>query len=215
MAYQPKVTAAQKKRALSILQVLKKLFPEAGTALTYRTPWELMVAVQLSAQSTDKKINEITVKLFKKYRKLEDYVSAPPRQFEKDIFQSGFYRQKTKNILAAAKKVKKEFGGKLPRTMDEMITLPGVARKTANVVLSNAFGVNEGIAVDTHVIRLSNQLGLTEHRDPTKIERDLMTLYPQQDWPKVSDGLILYGRQYSAARKKDHRDEPLAKYYVS
>lgn len=210
-----KATTAQKKRAASILRVLKKLFPRSGTALSYRTPWELMVSVQLSAQSTDKKINEITEKLFKKYRKLDDYVKAKPREFEKDIFQSGFYRQKTKNILAAAKKVKKEFGGKLPRTMDEILTLPGVARKTANVVLSNAFGVNEGVAVDTHVIRLSNQLGLTKQKDPAKIERDLMALFSKKDWPKVSDGLILYGRRYSAARKKDHDDEPLAKYYVS
>ena len=212
--YEPNVTVSQKRRAAVILVIIKKLFPGAGTALTHRTSWELMVAVQLSAQSTDKKINEITQGLFKKYRTLDDYVKARPGDFEKDIFQSGFYRQKTKNILAAAKKVKKEFGGKLPQTMNELLTLPGVARKTANVVLSNAFGVNEGIAVDTHVIRLSGQLGLTKQKNPVNIEQDLMALFPRKDWARVSNGLIMYGRQYSPARKKDHSDEPLKKYYV-
>lgn len=214
MPYEPKVTTAQMRRATAIMRVLKKLFPDAHTALRYRTPWELMVAVQLSAQSTDKKINEITQKLFKKYRKLDDYVNAKPRVFEKDIFQSGFYRQKAKNILGAAKMVKEDFGGKLPKTMEQLLMLPGVARKTANVVLSNAFGISEGIAVDTHVIRLSNQLGLTKQKDPVKIERDLMALFSKKDWPWVSNGLILYGRRYSPARKKDHREEPLERFYV-
>ena len=214
MPYEPRGTPAQKKRAASIMKVLKRLFPDVHTALRYRTPWELMVAVQLSAQSTDKKINEITKTLFKKYRKLDDYVNAKPSEFEQDIFQSGFYRQKTKNILAAAKKIQKDFGGKVPKTMEELLTLPGVARKTANVVLSNAFGINVGIAVDTHVIRLAKQLGLTKHADPVKIERDLMALYPEKDWPWASNGLILYGRQYSPARKKDHAGEPLEQFYV-
>lgn len=214
MPYEPKVTAVQIKRATAVLRVLKKLFPDAGTALSFRTPWELMVSVQLSAQCTDKKVNEVTKKLFKKYRKLDDYVNAKPRVFEKDIFQTGFYKNKTKNILAAAKKVKKDFGGKLPRTMQELLSIPGVARKTANVVLGNAFGVSEGLAVDTHVKRLSNQLGLSKQHDPVKIEKDLMALYAKKEWPGISNRLIYYGRQYSPARKKDHSDEPLAKFYA-
>lgn len=215
MPYEAKVTTAQKRKARAILVALKKLFPDTGTALSYRTPWELMVSVQLSAQCTDKKVNEVTQKLFKKYRKLDDYVNAKPREFEKDIFQTGFYKNKTKNILAAAKMVKKDFGGKLPKTMKEMLTIPGVARKTANVVLGNAFGIHEGIAVDTHVKRLSNQFGLTKQKDPVKIEQDLMLLFPQAEWPGLSNRLIYYGRQYSPAQKKDRSDEPLATFYVS
>jgi endonuclease-3 len=215
MAYQSRPPAAQKRRAAAILRVLKKLFPDTGTALSFRTPWELMVAVQLSAQCTDKKVNEVTMKLFKKYRKLDDYVNAKPREFERDIYQTGFYKNKTKNILAAAKKVKNNFGGKLPKTMEALLTIPGVARKTANVVLANAYGVSEGIAVDTHVKRLSNQLGLTKQKDPNKIERDLMALYSQKEWRGLSNRLIYYGRQYSPAQKKDHSGEPLGKYYVS
>lgn len=215
MGYEPKPTAAQKRRAAAILRILKKLFPDTGTALKYRSPWELMVAVQLSAQCTDKKVNEVTKKLFKKYRKLDDYINAKQREFEKDIYQTGFYKNKTKNILAAAKKIKKDFGGRVPKTMDEMLTIPGVARKTANVVLGNAYGIREGIAVDTHVRRLSNQLGLTAHKDPVKIEKDLMVLFPRKEWAGVANRLIYYGRQYSPAYKKDHRGEPLEKHYVA
>jgi len=206
--------SARKKRAAAVLQVLKRLFPSAGMVLKYRTPWECMVAVQLSAQCTDKKVNEVTAKLFKKYRKLDDYVRAKPHEFEKDIRSTGFYRNKTRNILAAAKMVNKKYGGKLPRTMDEMLTIPGVARKTANVVLGNVYGVVEGIAVDTHVRRLSRQLGLTTQTDPGKIERDLVALYPKKEWFRLTYRLIEYGRKYSPAHKKDHSDEPLAKYYV-
>ena len=173
-----------------------------------------MVAVQLSAQCTDKKVNEVTAQLFKKYRSLDDYVRATPREFEKDIHSTGFYRNKTKNILAAAKMVKHEFGGTLPRTMEEMLTIPGVARKTANVVLGNVYGVVEGIAVDTHVRRLSKQLGLTRENDPKKIEQDLMALFPKKEWFRITYLLIEYGRNYSPAHKKNHADEPLAKFYV-
>ena len=205
---------AAKRRAASILRILKKLFPVAGIMLTYRTPWELMVAVQLSAQCTDKKVNEVTARLFKKYRSLDDYVNADPREFEKDIFQTGFYRNKTKNILAAARMVKEEFNGTLPRTMERMLTIPGVARKTANVVLGNAYGVVEGIAVDTHVGRLSRQLGLSVHSDPVKVERDLMGLFPKTEWLGLTYLLIEYGRKFSPARRRDHSGEPLARYYV-
>ena len=202
-----------KQRAAAINRMLKQLFPDAGMFLKFRTPWECMVAVQLSAQCTDKKVNEVTPKLFKKYRTLDAYVRAKPREFEKDIHSTGFYRNKTRNILAAAKMVKTKFGGKLPRTMTEMLTIPGVARKTANVVLGNVYGVVEGIAVDTHVRRLSIAWGLTKHNDPVKIERDLMAELPKKEWFAWTYRVIEYGRKFAPAHKKDHSDEPLAKYY--
>ncbi len=201
-------------RAQEILRILKKLFPDAGMVLKYRTPWECLVAVQLSAQCTDRQVNKVTAALFKKYRSLDDYVKAKPRQFEHDIYSTGFYRNKTRNILAAAKMVKKQFGGRVPRTMEEMLTIPGVARKTANVVLGNAYGVVEGIAVDTHVRRMALKLGLTTHTDPKKIEKDLMALFPKKEWFRLTYRLIEYGRNYSPAHKKDHSHEPLAAYYV-
>lgn len=204
----------QRKRAQNINRVLKQLFPKAGMMLKFRTPWECMVAVQLSAQCTDKKVNEVTATLFKKYRTLDDYVHAKPRAFERDIFQTGFYRNKTKNILAAAKMLQAMWGGRPPRTMAEMLAIPGVARKTANVVLGNVYGVVEGIAVDTHVRRLSRQWGLTRHNDPVKIERDLMALLPKKEWFAWTYRVIDYGRTYSPATKKDHSDEPLAKFYA-
>ncbi len=167
------------------------------------------MAVVLSAQCTDKKVNEVTEKLFKKYRKLDDYVRAKKSEFEKDIRPTGFYRNKTKSILSAAKVVKEKFGGKLPRTMAEMITIPGVGRKSANVILGNAYGIVEGIAVDTHVRRLSRLLGLTKHNDPVKIERDLMQIVPKNDWFKFTYLLIDYGRKYCSARSHDHANCPL------
>lgn len=197
----------------SILKILKKLYPNPKCALHYRTPWQLLVAVILSAQCTDKKVNEVTEKLFKKYKTLDDYVSAVPAEFERDIYSTGFYRAKAKNILAAAKAIKKEFGGKLPKTMGEIVTLPGVGRKTANVVLGELYGNTEGIAVDTHVIRLSRLLGLTKHTDATKIERDLLAIVPKKDWVRFSHSLILYGREYCSARKHDHVKCPLAQFY--
>jgi endonuclease-3 len=205
---------ALRRKARAINAKLKKLFPQAKMALRYKTPWECMVAVQLSAQCTDKKVNEVTVGLFKKYRKLEDYVKADARQFERDIKSTGFYRNKTKNILAAAKMVKEKWSGKLPRTMDQMLQIPGVARKTANIVLGQVYGVVDGIAVDTHVRRLCRQWGLTKEDDPEKIERDLMTLLPRSQWANWTYRVIEYGRQYSPAKKKDHNDEPLATYYI-
>lgn len=202
------------KKVKEILLVLKKLFPTAGMALKYHTPWECMVAVQLSAQCTDKKVNEVTTTLFKKYRTLDDYVKAKSVEFEKDIYATGFYKNKTKNILAAAKMVKEKFHGRLPRTMDEMLMIPGVARKTANVVLGNVHRVVEGIAVDTHVRRLCQQWGLTKQNDPVKIERELMEILPRTEWFGWTYRVIEYGRKYSPAHKKDHSGEPLAKYYV-
>jgi endonuclease-3 len=206
------MTTTQKKRALEILRKLKALFPDAGMMLRYSNNWELLVAVELSAQCTDKKVNEVTEKLFKKYRTLEDYADADPREFEKDIFQTGFYRNKTKNILAAAKMVKEKFGGKIPKTMAEILTIPGVARKTANVVLGNAYGVVEGIAVDTHVKRLVRLWGLSREENPEKIEKDLMALFPKEEWFDFTYLAIEYGRKYCTARVKDHSACPLFKY---
>jgi endonuclease-3 len=197
------------RRGQHIIKKLTRLFPDAGMMLAYRNEWELLVAVELSAQCTDKKVNEITPALFKRYPTLKDYIVANPREFEQMIFQSGFYRNKTKNILAAAKMLQEVFHGKLPRTMEEMMTLPGVARKTANVVLGNAHGIVEGIAVDTHVKRLSHMLGLSDETDPNKIEKDLMGIFQKKDWFRVTYLLIEYGRKYCTARKHDHAKCPL------
>lgn len=200
----------RKKLAAEIYTKLKELFPgEITTMLTYSTPWELLVSVILSAQCTDKKINEITPALFKRYKTLDDYLTADPREFEKYIFSSGFYKNKTKNILAAAHVVKEQFGGQIPKTMEEMLTIPGVARKTANVVLGNAHGIIVGIAVDTHVIRLSNVLLLSTNHDPVKIEKDLMEILPKEIWFDFTYHLITYGRKYCIAKKHDHEACPL------
>ncbi|MBU6415243.1 endonuclease III [Patescibacteria group bacterium] len=201
----------RKKKARRIIAALKKLFPKAHIALHFSNNWELLVAVELSAQCTDKKVNEVTEKLFKKYRSFDDYVRAKPKAFEQDIRSTGFYRNKTKNILAAAKMIQKKFNGKIPRTMEKILEIPGVARKTANVVLGNAYGVVEGIAVDTHVRRLSKLLGLTEHTDPVKIERDLMQIIPKKEWFHFTYRLIEYGRKYCPARPHNHVLCPLAK----
>lgn len=191
----------KKKRAKKVLGVLKRAYPRARIALRYSNNWELLVAVILSAQCTDKKVNEVTAKLFKKYRTLNDYAKADRGEFEKDIYQCGFYRAKAKNILTAARLVKSKFGGKLPKTMDEIMELPGVARKTANVVLGNAYGVSEGIAVDTHVRRISRRLGFTEEINPVTIEKDLMKLLPKEEWFKFTYRIIDHGRSICIAQK--------------
>ena len=196
-------------RGRVMLSRLKQLFPRAGMILRYKNNWELLVAVELSAQCTDKKVNEVTPALFARYRTLGDYVKADPREFERFIFQTGFYRNKTKNILAAAKMIQERFHGKVPKTMKEMIEIPGVARKTANVVLGNAYGVVEGIAVDTHVKRLAHVLDLSDEHDPNKIEKDLMEVFPRKDWFHATYLLIEYGRKYCPARKHDHAKCPL------
>lgn len=210
MSFSPSVVT-RKRRVRKIFRVLGRLFPDPKIMLTYGNNWELLVAVELSAQCTDKKVNEVTPVLFKKYRKLDDYVRANPREFEKDIHQCGFYRAKTKNILAAAKVVKQKFHGKLPKTMAEMVTIPGVGRKSANVILGNAYGVVEGIAVDTHVKRLARVLGLSHEKTPEKIERDLMAIIPKKDWFRATYLLIDYGRKYCPARPHKHELCPLTK----
>lgn len=199
----------KKKQVGIILEELKRLFPEAKIMLRYSSPWELLVAVMLSAQCTDKMVNIVTAKLFKKYKSLDDYINASPKEFERDIFSTGFYRAKTKHILTAAQIIKNKYKGELPHTMKEMIQLPGVGRKTANVVLGNIFGIVEGIAVDTHVIRITRLLGLTKQSDPEKIEKDLMKIVPQKEWPHFTYLLIEYGRKYCPAIKHDHANCPL------
>ena len=194
-------TADKKKtRARHIITVLNKTYPHAKIALRFSNPWELLVAVILSAQCTDKKVNEITPVLFKKYKTLGDYVHADKKEFETIIRSSGFYHAKAKHILTTAKLLKEKFAGRVPQTMEQILTLRGVARKTANVVLGNAYGVVEGIAVDTHVIRLSQRLGLSSHAQPEKIEKDLMKLIPKKNWLATTYLVIDHGRAICTAK---------------
>lgn len=199
----------RKQMAREISEKLKELFPHAKCILNYKNPFELLVAVILSAQCTDKKVNEVTKNLFKKYPTLKSYVEAKPEEFEKDIYSTGFYKNKTKSVLAAACAVQNAYDGKVPRTMQELLTLPGVARKTANVVLGNAYQVVEGIAIDTHMRRMSHVLGLSVEEDPNKIEQDLMKLLPQPEWFDFTYRMIEYGRTYCHAKKHDHANCPL------
>ncbi|MHB8840926.1 MAG: endonuclease III [Candidatus Aquicultor sp.] len=180
---------------------LKQEYPDAGIVLNYSNTLELLVSVILSAQCTDKKVNEVTATLFKKYRDVNDYANASLEEFEQDIRPTGFYRNKAKNIKGAAAMVIERFGGEVPSTMEELIQLPGVARKTANIVLGNAFDIVEGIAVDTHVKRLSNRLGLSANTDPEKIERDLMNTIPKDEWFKLTYLFIEHGRAVCDAKK--------------
>jgi endonuclease-3 len=212
-AQQPGNFEELKKRAGKMLEVLRKLYPEVRIALHYGSSWELLVAVVLSAQSTDKKINEVTAELFKKYRTLDDYINADIKKFEQDIKASGFYHNKAKNILASAKMIKERFAGKVPNTMQDLLTLPGVARKTANIVLGNAYGIIEGIAVDTHVRRFALKFDLTENTDPNRIEQDLMKLLPKKEWFNFTHRIQAYGREICPARKHDCRTHPLTKIY--
>jgi len=204
-----KVLARRRRNAAKAVLILKKLFPKIHIALNWNNPWQLLVAVILSAQCTDKKVNEVTRDLFKKYPTLDDYVNTTRKEFEKDIHSTGFYRNKAKNILATAKIIKDTYGGKVPRTMEELILLPGVARKTANVVLGSAYGISVGIAVDTHVRRLSRKLGFTIHSNPDKIEQDLMEIIPKKDWLDFNLRLVSYGRAYCPAKSHDHDSCPL------
>ena len=200
MAIKTKNLENRRERAKELIRELKKLFPNPKIALKYKTNWELLVAVILSAQCTDKKVNEVTQKLFKKYKTLDDYVNANQKEFEQDIRPTGFFRAKTKNILKTARIIKEKYNRRIPNTMEDLLTLAGVTRKTANVVLSNAFGIVDGIAVDTHVKRLTRRFGLTDETDPIKIERDLMEILPKKEWHNFSHRLIFYGREYCPAR---------------
>lgn len=192
-----------RERVAELLRVWPKIYPDAHTELTFSNPLELLIATILSAQCTDKRVNMVTPALFKKYRKAQDYAKAPASELENAIRSTGFYRNKTKSIRAATATIVEKFGGKVPSTMEELRELPGVGRKTANVVLGNAFGKNEGIVVDTHVGRLSQRLGLTKQKDPEKIEQDLMKLVPREHWTDWSHWLIWHGRRRCYARKPD------------
>jgi len=191
-----------------IAEILKRLGKEytgtPQTALRFSSPFELLVATILSAQTTDVQVNKVAETLFKKYRVIEDFANTKPEELAKDVASVNFYRNKAKNINNAAKMIIKSFGGRVPRTMQELVTLPGVARKTANIVLSSAFGINDGIAVDTHVRRLANRLGLTKYDDPVKIENDLMPITPQKEWGNLSHLLIFHGRKICQARNPNH-----------
>jgi endonuclease-3 len=189
-----------------IIRRLKGEYPELKTALKFNNPFELLVATVLSAQATDVHVNKVTENLFKKYKSLKDYANVPLEILLKDVSSINFYRTKAKNIHESAKMIIKNFNSKVPGTMEELITLPGVARKTANIILSSAYGINEGIAVDTHVKRLANRLGLTKNEDPVKIEKDLMEITPKSEWGNLSHLLIFHGRKICQAKKPNHKE---------
>jgi endonuclease-3 len=184
-----------------VLKALKQLYPHATCALKYSNPFQLVVATILSAQCTDKRVNLVTPVLFKKFKNAEDFAWAELQEIEELIRTTGFFRNKAKNIVGCARMLKEKYRGKVPQTMDELIHLPGVGRKTANVILAHAFGKNEGVCVDTHVGRLSRRIGFTHHENPVKVEQDLMQLALTQQWTSVSDLLIAHGRAVCDARK--------------
>lgn len=201
-----------------IIAVLNKEYKGIDIALNFSNVFELLVATILSAQCTDKRVNIVTSSLFKKYKTIEDYANADITCFEEDIKSTGFFRNKAKNIIATANIILKQYNGIVPKTMEELITLKGVARKTANIVLGSGYGISEGIAVDTHVIRLSNLIGLSKSSDPKKIEKDLMKIVPKKYWIKVSFLIQTLGRRVCKARKPDHDICPvkhLCKYYLT
>lgn len=196
----------QKQRALEILNLLKQLYPNATCSLTYDSPIQLLVATILSAQCTDERVNKVTPNLFVKFPDASSLAIADRKELEMLIRSTGFYRNKAKNIQGSCQKIVKEFDGKVPQEMEKLLSLPGVARKTANVVLAHGFGINQGVTVDTHVKRLSRRLGLTKENNPVKIERDLMKLLPQPDWENFSIRIIYHGRAICYARKPNCLD---------
>lgn len=197
----PEIYLVPKTRAQKIIELLQKEPPEAKIALRYTNPLELLIATILSAQATDAQINKITPNLFKKYKTAKDFEDADITELEQAIKSSGFYHNKAKNIRNCCKALVQKHNGQVPKTMTELVELPGVARKTANIVQQNAYGIIEGIAVDTHVRRLSQRLGLSESDNPEKIERDLMQLVPKNNWAKITDLLIFHGRSICIAKK--------------
>lgn len=201
MSKATKAELGDKAKILEVIGLLEKEFPSAKIALNYSNPLELLVATMLSAQCTDERVNIVTKTLFKKYKKAEDYANANLKELEQEVRSTGFYRNKAKNIKKTGQTLVQKFRSQVPRTMYELLELPGVARKTANIVLSNAFGIIEGIAVDTHVIRVSARLGLTKNEDPNKIEQDLMKIVPREKWMRITDLLISLGRKACVAKK--------------
>ena len=206
----PELSAADKKaRTRAIIRKLKKRFPDAKCSLTHRSPLQLLVATMLSAQCTDVRVNIVTKDLFKRYKTANDYADADPEKLSDIIRSTGFFRNKTKSILGMAQGLVEKHHGKVPRTLDELTQLPGVGRKTANVVLGNAFGIDEGVVVDTHVTRLSNRLKLTTHKDAVKIEQDLIRLIPRSDWTIFPHLMIQHGREICQARKPRCEECPI------
>lgn len=197
----PEIYLDPKQRTAKVIEFLEKEYPNAKTALNYTNSLEILVATMLSAQTTDVRVNIVTAKLFKKYRSPKDYVNAETKELEQDIRSTGFYHNKARNLQNCCRLLIEKFNSQVPRTMDELLELPGVARKTANIVLYNAYGIISGIAVDTHVNRLSQRIGLTENDDSAKIEQDLMRITPKEKWMKLTDLLIFHGRQVCAAKK--------------
>jgi endonuclease-3 len=196
----PKTAAERQARISEILKRLDEMYPGATCALHHESPWQLLVATILSAQCTDKRVNEVTPGLFKKYPTPRDFAAVPPEVLAADIRSTGFFNNKAKSVVGAAKKVVSEFGGEVPRTMEELLTIPGAARKTANVVLGTAYGIASGIVVDTHVMRVSARLDLTKNTDPVKIEQDLTKIIPREKWILFSHEVILHGRALCQAR---------------
>jgi len=200
----------KRERAQKILEILDPIYPKEKTALKYNTPFELLIATILSAQCTDERVNKVTDSLFKKYRKLEDYLTVPLEELEQDIKPTGFYKNKAKKIRQCCEKLIKEHNGSIPSNMDELLKLPGVGRKTANLILGAVFDI-PGIVVDTHVRRLAKRLGFSESDDPEKIEKDLEKLVPKEKWIRFSSVLIYHGREICKARKPLHEKCPIAK----
>lgn len=200
---------ARQERVIKIIKILRKEYPNVKTALHFRTPFELLVATILAAQCTDERVNKITPELFAKYPTVEHFARAEQKELEKDIRSTGFFRNKARNIIALAQKLLKDYQGRVPDSMEELVKLPGVARKTANIVLSSAFRKAEGIAVDTHVRRLSERLGLSQQGQPEKIEKDLMAIVPREEWLDFNYLLVEHGRKICQARKPKCPDCPL------
>lgn len=196
----PKNISTESRAGLA-LEALQKRYPQTGTQLEYGNPWELLVATILAAQCTDARVNMVTPNLFARWPGPSELARAARADLEEVIHSTGFFRNKAKNLLACARMVSEEYAGELPRSLDKLVRLPGVARKTANVVLFGGFGINEGIAVDTHVKRISHRLGLTENTDPVRIESDLMALFPREEWGNVNHRLVWFGRDVCKARK--------------
>lgn len=205
----PKTAAARKERIQRILAALDQLYPNATCALHHRNAWELLVATILSAQCTDKRVNEVTPGLFEKYPTVEDFAHASQSELANDIRSTGFFNNKSKSVIGAARKILEDFGGEVPRTMDELLTVPGAARKTSNVVLGTAFGIASGVVVDTHVQRVGNRLDLTKNQDPVKIEHDLVKILPEDRWILFSHQVIHFGRNICVARKPKCDECPL------
>jgi endonuclease-3 len=205
----PRTAAERARRIQTILEALDRLFPDATCALRHEDAWQLLVATILSAQCTDKRVNELTPALFRKYPTVRDFAAVSQEELAGDIRSTGFFNNKAKSVIGAARRILSEFGGEVPRTMEEMLTIPGAARKTANVVLGTAFGVPSGVVVDTHVQRFAQRLDLTKEEDPVKIERDLMKLIPQDRWILFSHQTILHGRNLCVARKPRCAECPL------